>query len=143
MSNLPLKSQKNAIFRNFCGRFFGRKQTNAADLWPEGPFDPQVIPKFFLSRTDKNSWFYLKKTFRTTCGPNGPSGHKSIDFVCFLPKNGPQKLLKIAFFGFLGVNLTFFFQNFIFATKSQKMFFEGFFYSKRLFSCNFSHTWVN
>ena len=56
------KRQKNAIFRNFCGRFFGRKQTNSADLWKVGPFYPQDVPKFFLSQTDKNSRFYLKKT---------------------------------------------------------------------------------
>ena len=53
--NFAQKSQKNAIFRNFCGRFFGRKQTKSADLWPEGPLNPQDVPKFFLSQTDKNS----------------------------------------------------------------------------------------
>ena len=42
------KSEKKAIFRNFCGRFFGRKQTNSADLWQVGPFYPQDVPKFFL-----------------------------------------------------------------------------------------------
>ena len=56
------KSEKKTIFRNFCGRFFGRKQTNSADLWQVGPFYPQDAPKFFLSQTDKNSRFYLKKT---------------------------------------------------------------------------------
>ena len=56
------KSEKKAIFRNFCGRFFGRKQTNSADLWQVGPFYPQDVPKFFLSQTDKNSRFYFKKT---------------------------------------------------------------------------------
>ena len=60
--NFAQKNKKNAIFRNFCGRFFGRKQTKSADLWPEGPLGSQVPPKCFLSQTDKNSWFYLKKT---------------------------------------------------------------------------------
>ena len=58
-----LKCLKMPYFRNFkCGIVagIGRK---SADLWPGGPLSPKVFPKFFLSRTDKNSWFYLKKTY--------------------------------------------------------------------------------
>ena len=46
--NFAQKSQKIVIFRNFCGRYFGRKQTKSTDLWPEGPVYPQDAPKFFL-----------------------------------------------------------------------------------------------
>ena len=64
------KSQKNVIFRNFYGRFFGRKQTKSADLWPEGPFGPQVFPKFFLShKRTKIRDFISKKHTPPKKGP--------------------------------------------------------------------------
>ena len=59
---------KNPYFWNLKIWFvaeFGRK---SADMWPEGPLSPQVSPKFFLSETDKNSWFYPKKMTPPTKG---------------------------------------------------------------------------
>ena len=68
-----------------------------------------------------------KKNFGTTWGPNGPSGHKSADFVCFRPKNRPQKFLKIAFFWLFRGKFDIFFPKFYFCSQIIKNCFWGLF----------------
>ena len=73
----PLEKKVAKIYRKYAnfsdfwnfknGISAGNRQT-PADMWPEGPVRSKFFPKFFLSQTDKNSWFYLKKTYPPKSG---------------------------------------------------------------------------
>ena len=58
---LSPKRQKNAIFRNFCGRCFGRKQTKSADLWPIGSGQSQSPAKIFFITNGQKMTILSKK----------------------------------------------------------------------------------
>ena len=49
-------------FWNFKNEFSAGNRQTLADMWPKGPLSPKFFPKFFLSQSDKNWRFYLKKT---------------------------------------------------------------------------------
>ena len=64
-SQNALKYQKSLVFSKFqlwCYFVLGSGQ-KLADMWLGRQHSPKVIPQIFLSQTDKNWRFYLKKYF--------------------------------------------------------------------------------